>query len=182
MLLRMQIPACSHGGSHFALGSKTNPTATPRGASEPAAQTPAMATTEPRRRSVEPRPGTPMILSLRTVEWKKGRGRRQREREAEEGDGGGSPLRSTETPPHVAPAAAGGETPPQAGSAPGGAGKAGRGGAGRLSGGGGGGGGGRGRVACLKLTTCTHKHLVEENTTQPNNCLEVESANGDVDV
>lgn len=39
----MQIPACSHGGSHFALGSKTNPTATPRGASEPAEQTPTRA-------------------------------------------------------------------------------------------------------------------------------------------
>lgn len=44
MLLRMQIPPCSHGGSHFALGSKTNPSATPRGASEPAEQIPTRAT------------------------------------------------------------------------------------------------------------------------------------------
>lgn len=54
MLLRMQIPPCSHGGSHFALGSKTNPTATPRGASEPAEQTPTRAT-KAYNSTVEPR-------------------------------------------------------------------------------------------------------------------------------
>lgn len=39
VLFRMQMPACLHGGSQVALGSKMKGTATPRGESDLAAQT-----------------------------------------------------------------------------------------------------------------------------------------------
>lgn len=82
MLLRMQIPACSHGGSHFALGSKTNPTATPRGASEPAEQTPRRAT-KAANSIVERRP-TKLMVGFCFVS-QVGRGRKK---QTAGGDGG----------------------------------------------------------------------------------------------
>lgn len=90
MLLRMQIPACSHGGSHFALGSKTNPTATPRGASEPAEQMPTRAN-KAANSTVEP---TEVMFGL--VWSQLGRvGNRQKPGV----DGGENPSQVTETPP-----------------------------------------------------------------------------------
>lgn len=68
MLLRMQIPACSHGGSHFALGSKTNPTATPRGASERAALT-LTRTAKEAKSTVEPRPAKLMFRVVLSLNW-----------------------------------------------------------------------------------------------------------------
>lgn len=81
MLFRVQTPPCSHGGSHFALRSKTNPTATPRGASEPAEQTLTRATIKKlRRKSVDLCSKQPMVVFPPLV-WlqerkKRGGGRR----------------------------------------------------------------------------------------------------------
>lgn len=96
----MHTPACSHGGSHFALGSKTKPSATPRGASEPAET---KATREARHRTAEPRPAKPMVggsLSG-TVDGEDGHGQAVRWMEMME-------EFALEEPgaPHVAPAAA----------------------------------------------------------------------------
>ena len=72
MLFRMQTPACWHGGSHVAFGSKTNPTATPLGGSERAEQSPVRVSKEARR-TVELRPVKIMFDVVSSLEVETGR-------------------------------------------------------------------------------------------------------------
>ncbi len=116
MLFRMQIPACSHGGSHFALGSKTNPSATPRGASERAEQTPTRAAKEAKS-TAEPRPTEPMFEVVLPLE--------KRHRRTADGDGGARPSQAPRLL-HAALAVSHRETTTRLGPV-GGAGEAGRG-------------------------------------------------------
>lgn len=75
----MHTPECSHAGSHIALGSKTNPTTTPRGASEPAEQTPERAT-KATASTTEPRAANLMVGSVLAVS----RERRKEDRQTDE--------------------------------------------------------------------------------------------------